>query len=88
MSRLGDTSSEARFASFLTALAGVVGHADRAVPLRDYCTGLLMPAERKSVEPMAAVTAPHASPPSTSLFCTSLASPPGRMRWCSPRFAS
>ena len=58
MSRLGDTSSEARFASFLTALAGVVGHADRAVPLRAYCTGLLMPAERKSVEPMAAVTAP------------------------------
>ena len=30
----------------------------RAVPLRDYCTGLLMPGERKSVEPMAAVTAP------------------------------
>ena len=58
LSRLGDTSSEARFASFLTALAGVVGHADRAGPLRDYCTGLLMPAERKSVEPMAAVTAP------------------------------
>ena len=58
MPRLGDTSSEARFASFLKALAGVVGHADRAVPLRDYCTGLLMPAERKSVEPMAAVTAP------------------------------
>src|SRR3954468_24412703 len=27
-------------------------------PLRDYCTGLLMPAEGKSVEPMAAVTAP------------------------------
>src|SRR5215210_6796131 len=58
MFRLGDTSSEARFASFLKALAGVIGHADRAVPLRDYCTGLLMPAERKSVEPMAAVTAP------------------------------
>jgi len=37
---------------------GVIGHADRASPLRDYCTGLLMPAERKSVEPMAAVTAP------------------------------
>ena len=27
-------------------------------PLRDYCLGLLMPGERKSVEPMAAVTAP------------------------------
>ena len=36
----------------------MIGHADRAVPLRDYCLGLLMPGERKSVEPMAAVTAP------------------------------
>jgi SRSO17 transposase len=34
-----------------------MGHADRAVPLRDYCFGLLMAVERKSVEPMAAVTA-------------------------------
>src|SRR5918998_1246582 len=58
MSRLGDASSEARFACFVEALVGVIGHADRALPLRDYCTGLLMPAERKSVEPMAAVTAP------------------------------
>jgi hypothetical protein len=54
----GDQQSEARFASFVEALAGVIGHADRASPLRDYCTGLLMPAERKSVEPIAAVTAP------------------------------
>ena len=58
MSRLGDTSSEARFAAYVAALAEVVGHADRAAPLRDYCTGLLMPAARKSVEPIAAVTAP------------------------------
>ena len=36
----------------------VIGHADRAGPLRDYCLGLMMPCERKSVEPMAAVTAP------------------------------
>ena len=36
----------------------MIGHADRASPLRDYCLGLLMPRERKSVEPMAAVTAP------------------------------
>ena len=35
-----------------------LGHANRAGPLRDYCTGLLMPGERKSVEPMAAVVAP------------------------------
>src|SRR3982074_3516033 len=39
-------------------LAGVIGHADRAGPLRDYCTGLMLPGERKSVEPMAARTAP------------------------------
>jgi SRSO17 transposase len=36
----------------------VIGHADRAVPLHDYCLGLVMPGERKSVEPMAAITAP------------------------------
>jgi SRSO17 transposase len=58
MPGLGDQGSEARFASFVEALTSVTGHADRATPLRDYCTGLLMPAERKSVEPMAAVTAP------------------------------
>src|SRR5215211_5737763 len=51
-------SSEARFAAYVAALVEVIGHADRATPLRDYCTGLLMPAARKSVEPIAAVTAP------------------------------
>ena len=51
-------SSEVRFADYVAALVGVIGHADRATPLRDYCTGLLMPAGRKSVEPMAAMTAP------------------------------
>src|SRR3954470_23303184 len=58
MPGLGDQDSEARFAAFIEALVDIIGHADRAAPLRDYCTGLLMPAERKSVEPIAAVTAP------------------------------
>jgi SRSO17 transposase len=58
MPRRGDQDSEERFAAFLEALVDVIGHADRASPLRHYCTGLLMPAERKSVEPIAAVTAP------------------------------
>jgi SRSO17 transposase len=53
-----DESSEARFAAYVEALTDAIGHADRATPLRHYCTGLLMPAERKSVEPMAAMTAP------------------------------
>lgn len=36
----------------------MIGHADRAEPLNDYCLGLMLPVERKSVEPLAAVTAP------------------------------
>ena len=50
--------SESRFAAFVEGLVSVIGHADRARPLFDYCVGLIMPGERKSVEPMAAVTAP------------------------------
>jgi SRSO17 transposase len=50
--------SESRFAAYVEGLVSVIGHADRARPLRDYCMGLMMPCERKSVEPMAAVTAP------------------------------
>ena len=51
-------SSEARFVAYVDALSVVLGREDRAQPLKDYCTGLLMPGERKSVEPMAAVVAP------------------------------
>src|ERR1039457_15501 len=50
--------SESRFAGYVEGLVSVIGHADRAGPLRDYCVGLMLPCERKSVEPMAAVTAP------------------------------
>ncbi|WP_454629856.1 IS701 family transposase [Bradyrhizobium cenepequi] len=51
--------SGSRFSAYVEGLISVIGHADRARPLRDYCLGLLMPCERKSVEPMAAVTAPE-----------------------------
>jgi len=50
--------SEGRFAAYVESLAGVLGHADRAAPLMDYCTGLLLPGERKSVEPIASIVAP------------------------------
>src|SRR6201998_1710976 len=43
-----------RFAAYLDRLALAAEHADRATPLKSYCTGLLLPGERKSVEPMAA----------------------------------
>jgi SRSO17 transposase len=51
--------SESRFAKFVESIVSVIGHADRARPLWDYCVGLVLPCERKSVEPMAAVTAPE-----------------------------
>src|SRR3974390_2867706 len=51
-------TSETRFTAYVDGLVSVIGHADRAGPLEDYCMGLLLPAERKSVEPMAAMTAP------------------------------
>jgi SRSO17 transposase len=50
--------SESRFAAYVEGLVSVIGHSDRAGPPRDYCVGLVMPVERKSVEPMAAVTVP------------------------------
>jgi SRSO17 transposase len=51
--------SDERFSRYVDGLVGVIGHADRAGPLRDYCTGLMLPCERKSVEPIAAITAPE-----------------------------
>jgi SRSO17 transposase len=49
---------EKRFAAYMDGLAQAAGHADRKIPLKKYCTGLLLPGERKSVEPMAARLAP------------------------------
>jgi SRSO17 transposase len=42
----------------MDGLAKTAGHADRIDPLKSYCKGLLLPGERKSVEPMAARLAP------------------------------
>jgi len=59
---------EERFDDYVGRLGDVLGHADRRGPLRSYTTGLLLPGERKSVEPMAArvdparVGAAHQSP--------------------------
>src|SRR6195952_1254355 len=47
-------TSEARLAAYLEAIVGGLGHARRAASARAYCTGLLLPGERKSIEPMAA----------------------------------
>lgn len=57
MASTGGSAAEA-FEVYVKTLTEVIGHADRSEPLRDYCTGLMMPVARKSVEPLAAVTAP------------------------------
>ena len=52
-------AQQKRFAAYLDRLAQAAGHLDRVVPLKSYCTGLLLPGERKSVEPMAARLGPE-----------------------------
>jgi SRSO17 transposase len=49
---------EERFGAYVEVLGAVLGHADRCQPLKAYTTGLLLPGERKSVEPMAARVEP------------------------------
>ena len=48
-----------RFEEYLARLYEAVGHADRRAPLKAYLSGLLLPGERKSVEPMAAKIDPR-----------------------------
>src|SRR5437899_8641681 len=51
-----------RFEQYMGHLADGLGHADRRAGLQGYCTGLMLPLSRKSVEPMAARVDPlHAS---------------------------
>ncbi|MDQ1473217.1 MAG: hypothetical protein QOJ99_4697 [Bryobacterales bacterium] len=51
-------TQQKRLAAYLDSLAQAVGHSDRIIPFKAYCTGLLLPGERKSIEPMAARLAP------------------------------
>jgi SRSO17 transposase len=51
-----------RFERYMEHLAAGLGHSDRHGGLKGYCTGLMLPLARKSVEPMAARIDPlHAS---------------------------
>ena len=55
-----DSVLASRFESYIDDLAGSLGHKDRHEPFRHYCAGLLLPGDRKSVEPMAARLSPSA----------------------------
>lgn len=52
------TGIEERFEEYVKHLSSTLGHADRVKPFTNYCAGLLLPGERKSIEPMAAVVSP------------------------------
>lgn len=55
-------SASERFDQYMAHLSQALGHADRHAGLKGYCTGLMLPLSRKSVEPMAARMDPlHAS---------------------------
>jgi SRSO17 transposase len=47
-----------RLQAYLDSLTEAAGHADRRIPMENYTKGLMLPIERKSVEPMAARLAP------------------------------
>src|SRR5258708_2813794 len=47
-----------RLQIYLDGLTESAGHADRMIPIEHYIKGLMLPIERKSVEPMAARLAP------------------------------
>src|SRR5258706_4335739 len=58
MPNLG-TARAQRFHAYVERLSTALGHRDRHGPLRAYLTGLCLPGERKSVEPMAARVDPR-----------------------------
>ncbi len=51
-------TTEDRFERYIDSFINVLGHADRMEPFHAYCSGLVLPGDRKSVEPMAALLAP------------------------------
>ena len=55
---LSEEASARRFAKFAAGLGETIGNRVRCRHLKEYCTGLLLPGERKSVEPIAAKLAP------------------------------
>ncbi len=56
---ISETARAQRFAAYVDRLAAALGHRDRHDPLRAYVTGLCLPGERKSIEPMAARVDPR-----------------------------
>ena len=73
-----NNGTEARFEAYAARLAAELGHADRVRPFHDYCVGLLSAEGRKSVEPLAALTAPGRTSPQHQSLLNFVAQAP----WC------
>jgi SRSO17 transposase len=54
-----DAGMEARFRAYVQELEPVLGRKSRGRHMADYCTGLMLPLERKSIEPVAAALRPE-----------------------------
>ena len=54
----GLRAGEDWFAAYLDEITNALDHASRVVPARAYRTGLLLPGDRKTVEPIAACVEP------------------------------
>lgn len=65
------------FDHYLNHLAAALEHVDRVGPMKDYCTGLMLPLQRKSVEPLAA----HLNPQHVSAKHQSLLHFVGQSDW-------
>ena len=85
---LSGQASQARFASYVEALVEVIGQADRAEPLNDYCVGLLMPGERRASSRWRRSWRRPGFPPNINRFYIWSARRPGRTRPFCKRSAS
>lgn len=70
--------SESRFSAHVEALGDALGYADRVAPVRRYCAGLLLPGDRKSIEPISARVEPgRVQPPGIGDGATTIAEADG-----------
>ena len=83
------SNSESRFERYVEALGAALGHADRIGPAPGYCAGLLLPGDRKSIEPMAARVEPGRVKATHQSLHHLVAKPTGPTRpclaWSGPR---
>ena len=78
-----DEGSEGQFAAFVELMSSILGHADRIAPFRSYCTGLILPGERReSSNRLPRVSSPVVSRLRINRSTISSRRPSGPMKQC------